>query len=268
MKYIVKKFDSLNEYSRYLKSDMSDLFKKYGHAASEECTKSFTGTSSFEEADNMLKFGDLENLKKIKAELSKIQVNGGGETKYTETYRSFVGYAPHVPSYVSGQPKTMLRKRVVRETDVKIVNIMYSSAASCGVDARDILETSVNVMNFIHSLEKQGYSVNLYTMIATSKGNETVSQIVKIKSSDDYTNLSKVVYPMVNPSFLRRHFFKFMEVTEGITNKDFCHSYGLPVYLKSEVQPIWEQVGIRIDYYFDFYEAEYQLKQYTKQINK
>lgn len=266
MKYIVKKFDSLNEYSRYLKSDMSDLFKKYGVSASEEGTKKFTGTSSFEEADNLLKFGDLDNLKKIKAELSKIKITGGGETKRTETYRSYVGYAPHVPSYITGQPKTMLRKRVVRETDVKIVNIMYSSAASHGVDARDILGTSVNVMNFVDTLEKQGYSVNLYTMIATRKGDETVCQIVKIKSSDDYTNLSKVVYPMVNPSFLRRHFFKFMEVTKGITNTDFCYSYGVPVYIQSDVQPIWEQVGVRIDYYFNFYEAKYQLNKYIKQM--
>lgn len=265
MKYIVKKFDSLNEYSRYLKSDMSDLWKRYGRESSKEGSKSFTKTESWDEAETLLKFGDKENLSKLQTKLAKVGLHGSGETKKVETYRSFVGYAPHVPSYVAGQPKTMLRKKVVRTVNAKVLNVMYSPVAAGSVDADDLLDASIKVMNFISSLEKQGYKVNLYTMITSRSGSETVAQIVKIKSSDDYTDLCKVVYPMVNPSFLRRHFFKFMEVTEGIKGRGFCGTYGFPIYNQSDVEPLWKQMGIRVDYYFNYYEHTYQLNKYTKQ---
>jgi hypothetical protein len=121
-------------------------------------------------------------------------------------------------------------------------------------------------MNFINNLEKQGYKVNLYTLISVVGRNECLSQIVKIKASDDYTDLAKVVYPMVNPSFQRRHNFRFLEVNPDITESSFCGGYGIPIYRKSDVENIWKQVGIRVDYYFNFYEAEYQLNKYTKQM--
>lgn len=267
MKYIVKKFDSLNEYSRYLKSDMSDLWKRYGRESSKEGSKSFTCTESWEDAESLLKFGDKENLSKLQTKLAKVGLHGSGETKKVETYRSFVGYAPHVPSYIAGQPKTMLRKKVVRTVNAKVINVMYSPVAAGSVEADDLLDASIKVMNFISSLEKQGYKVNLYTMITSRSGSETVAQIVKIKSSDDYTDLAKVVYPMVNPSFLRRHFFKFMEVTDEIKRRGFCDTYGTPIYSQSDVEPLWKQMGIRIDYYFNYYEHTYQLNKYTKQSN-
>lgn len=70
---------------------------------------------------------------------------------------------------------------------------------------------------------------------------------------------------MVNPSFLRRHFFKFMEVTTEIKERGFWGTYGTPIYNQSDVEPLWKQMGIRIDYYFNYYEHMYQLNKYTKQ---
>jgi hypothetical protein len=265
MKYIVKKFDSLNEYSRYLNSETSQLFKKYGYAASVSGSYKFTGTHSFDEAENLMKFGDKENLAKLQTCLLKVSLHGSGENKKVETYRSFVGYAPHVPSYVAGQPKTMLRKKVVKTVNAKVLNIMYNPTAHCETTAEELINVSIQIMNFINNLEKQGYKVNLYTLISVIGSKECLSQIVKIKSSDDYTDLAKIVYPMVNPSFLRRHFFKFMEVTDEIKGRGFCGTYGLPIYSQPEVEPLWKQMGIRIDYYFNYYEHTYQLNKVQKQ---
>ena len=267
MKVIVKKFDSLSDYSRYLTKPVSALFMKYGNESSRTGSKGFTQTESWDEAEQLLKFGDKENLAKLQTKMVRQGLKGSGESKRTETYRSFVGYAPHVPSYISGQPKTMLRKRVIRTTNAKVLNVMYSPVAHGGIDAEDLLEASLAVMNFVSSLEKQGYKVNLYTIITSQKRNQTVAQIVKIKASDDYTDLAKIVYPMVNPSFLRRHFFRFMEVTKEVTEKEFCRTYGVPVYEQHEVEPIWKQMGIRVDYYFNFYEYKTQLNKVQNQSN-
>lgn len=143
---------------------------------------------------------------------------------------------------------------------------MYSPIANCMATCEDRINTSIKVMSFISSLEKQGYRINLYTLISAYEGKECISQIVKIKSSDDYTDLAKMVYPMVNPSFQRRHNFRFIEVDPDITERGFCWGYGIPVYKEDEVKHIWESQRIKIDYYFSFYEAEYQLNKYTKQI--
>lgn len=259
MKYITKKFDSLNEYSRYLEQPLSNLFARRGTESSKRGSAKFTGTTSWDEAQMLLKFGDKENLAKLQTKMLKLGLKGSGETKRTETYRSFVGYAPHVPSYISGQPKTMLRKKVVRTTNAKVLSVLYNPTANGNVKAESLLDASIEVMNFVNSLEKQGYKVNLYTIICVRGYRETVSQIVKVKSSDDYTDLAKVVYPMINPSFLRRHFFRFMEVTEEVTEREFCRTYGVPVYEQYEVEQIWKQMGIKVDYYFNFYEYQSQL---------
>lgn len=264
MKYIVKRFDSVNEYSRYLNTNsMTDLFKKHGSECSKKNSAHFSGTSSWDEAEDLLRFGDKVNLKKLQAMSSKLNLRGTGESKKLETYRSFVGYAPHVPSYVSGQPKTMLRKKVVKTTNARVLNIMYSPCASAIESTSDMIKAAIEVMNFITGLEKQGYKVNLYTMIAATCKKESIAAIVRVKASDDYTDLAKVVYPMVNPSFLRRHFLRFEEVTDGLTEVDFCYGYGRPVYNKSIVEPLWKQLGIRIDYYFSYYEYTTQLKKYS-----
>lgn len=268
MKYIVKKFDSLHQYASYLnKAEMSSLFKLAGKEASKEGDLSFTMTSSYEEADNLLRFGDKENLSKLQTKLSKISLKGSGETKKVETYRSFVGYAPHVPSYISGQPKTMLRKRIIKTQNAKVLNIVYNPCAAACVGADELLEASIKVMNFISSIEKQGYKVNLYTFISTKNKQETVAMVCKIKSSDDYTDLAKMVYPMVHPSFLRRHFFRFIETNKEITERNFCYGYGTPVYDEHEANSIIKNMGVRCDYYISYYDHTYQLNKYTKQIN-
>lgn len=267
MKVIVKKFDNLSDYSRYLSKPVSALFQMCGRECSRTGGKSFTQTESWKEAEQLLKFGDKENFAKLQTKMVKQCLKGSGESKRTETYRSFVGYAPHVPSYIAGQPKTMLRKKMIRTTNAKVLNVMYSPVAHSGIDADELLNASLAIMNFISNLEKQGYKVNLYTIITTRKRHQTVSQIVKIKSSDDYTDLAKIVYPMVNPSFLRRHFFRFMEVTDEVTEREFCRTYGVPVYEQHEVEPIWKQMGIKVDYYFNFYEYRYQLNKVQKQMH-
>lgn len=265
MKYITKKFDSLNEYSHYLEQPLSNLFARRGTESSKRGSAKFTGTSSWDEAQMLLKFGDKENLSKLQTKLAKVGLHGSGETKKVETYRSFVGYAPHVPSYIAGQPKTMLRKKVVRTTNAKVLNVLYNPTANGDVKAESLLDASIEVMNFVNSLEKQGYKVNLYTIICARGYKETVSQIVKVKSSDDYTDLAKVVYPMVHPSFLRRHSFRFMEVTNEITDSTFCGGYGCAVYSRDSVEPIWKEIGLRVDYYFDFYEYKTQLNKVQAQ---
>lgn len=264
MRYIIKKFYSLHQYASYLNNaKRSALFELHDQEASKTGDKFFTMTESYEEANDLLRFGDRENLSKLqKMMTSKVTMKGTGEQVKVETYRSFVGYAPHVPSFISGQPKTMLRKKQIKTQNSKVLNIIYNPCASANVEADELLDASIKVFDFINSLEKQGYKVNLYTLIATKKREETVAMICKIKASDDYTDLAKTVYPMVHPSFLRRHFFRFIETNENITERAFCSGYGVPVYNESDCTELLKQLGVRSDYYISFYEYIYQINKY------
>lgn len=265
MRYITKKFDSLHQYASYLNNaKRSALFELHDQEASKTGDKFFTMTESYEEADDLLRFGDRENLSKLQKMITlKVSMKGTGEQVKTETYRSFVGYAPHVPSYVSGQPKTMLRKKIIKTQNAKVLNIVYNPCASANVDAEDLLNASIKVLDFINSLEKQGYKVNLYTLLSTRTREETVAMICKIKSSDDYTDLAKIVYPMVHPSFLRRHFFRFIETNKEITDRQFCVGYGTPVYLEQDTSSIIKNTGIKCDYYVSYYDHRYQINKYV-----
>lgn len=265
MKYITKKFDSLHQYASYLNNaKRSALFELHDQEASKTGDKLFTMTESYEEADNLLRFGDRENLAKLQKMMtsSKVTMKGTGEQIKAETYRSFVGYAPHVPSFISGQPKTMLRKQKIKTQNSKVLNIIYNPCASANVEADELLDASITVFDFINILEKQGYKVNLYTLIATKKREETVAMICKIKASDDYTDLAKTVYPMVHPSFLRRHFFRFIETNENITERAFCSGYGVPVYNESDCKNLITQFGVKCDYYISYYEHQNQINKY------
>ena len=50
---------------------------------------------------------------------------------------------------------------------------------------------------------------------------------VRIKSANEKMNISKLAFPLVHPSMLRRLFFRFIEVYPNVT-KPFTSGYGHP----------------------------------------
>jgi hypothetical protein len=65
-----------------------------------------------------------------------------------------------------------------------------------------------------------------------------------------------MVYPMVHPSFLRRHFLRFIEVTDEITDDEFVGTYGIPTKNKNEINEILKSANIKYDYYLNFYDIK------------
>lgn len=257
MKYITKKFDTLTQYSRYLNNKQENKLFANNTCVSKSYNKTgYSLTESYKDADDLLKYGDKENLKLIKAMILKQKLNGTGLAKKQQYYNDVVGYIPNVPNFVVGVPQNMINKRVVRYKNSKIVNIVYNPTVGVSVPAEDLRKVSVDVMNFISGLESKGYRVNLFTITSSYKKKETVSCIVRIKSSDEHTDLLKMVYPMVHPSFLRRHFLRFIEVTDEITDDGFVDTYGVPTKNKNEINEILKSANIKYDYYLNFYDIK------------
>ena len=217
-KVIFNKFDSVEQFSTWLQvTPQTAKGKEFDY--SNEISKSnteFTGTKSFEEAQELLKYGDKVNADKITATIQKIKAQGKGNETRNKLYNSPCGFMPIVPKVLAGDPQNMLAIRKERYNSTKVLNIAYNVAVDCTRTTEDLIKTAAKVANVIASLEKNGYRVNLY---AYSCGRDLkynyYSLLVKIKDSGKYLDTLRIAYPLVNPSFYRRHIFGYMERLKG-----------------------------------------------------
>ena len=214
-KVIFNKFNSVEEFSNWLQvTPQTAKGKEFNNSneISDYWTK-FTGTESFDEAQNLLKYGDKVNADKITATIRKIKAQGKGNETRNSLYNSPCGFMPIVPKVLAGEPNNMLaiKKQAYRST--KVINIIYSMSCSGSVPAVEILNNSAKLVEVICQLEKNGYRVNLYAgdNARFKKQDTHTAFIIKLKDSGKYLDPLKIAYPLVNPSFLRRHAFRWLE---------------------------------------------------------
>ena len=217
-KVIFNKFNSVEEFSNWLQvTPQTAAGKKFDY--SNEISKSnteFTGTESFEEAQNLLKYGDKTNAEKINATIRKIKAQGKGNATRNKLYNSPCGFMPIVPKVLAGDPQNMLAIKKQTYKSTKVINIAYNVAVDCTRTTEDLIETAAKVANVIASLEKNGYRVNLYAFSCGKGKRDTVySLLVKIKDSGKYLDTLRIAYPLINPSFLRRHILAYLERIKG-----------------------------------------------------
>lgn len=251
-KTIVHKWDSVGQFSRYLYTAQdAGVFKTSEKVAKKNGNKDWYGTASFEEADNLLRTGDRELFKRLQVREKQRGIKGSGIASKKQYFTDVCGFTPHVPNYVMGLPNNMINKKVVRYKSSKVVTVIYNPSAHCGIKTDEMIDASLNVINFVLGLERDGYKVNLYILHTAICGDESVLNLVRIKSSEDYTDKLKMVYPMVNPSMFRRHFLRCVEVS-GVTNEKFPNGYGRPIMDKAETEKVLKQNKIKYDYVFTF----------------
>lgn len=212
----------------------------------------FTTTACMESADYLFKYGDKANYEKIKKVADKISAKGTGTRQKRRVKASMVGCVPHIGNYLAGDPNNMINIVKERVSSSKIVNILYNPAVAWHVSASDIIEAGVKILSKIKAMESQGYRVNLYTLDigANRSRTEYVACAIRIKASDQYTDPMKLAYPLVNPSFTRRHGFKFIETESRITDRCFVSGYGVPITNEDQVKEILKGQAIKVDLYY------------------
>ena len=209
-----KIFDSLGDLSRYIKSTPrtkhNEAFSiKDSEAESTRDTK-FTGTASFAAADELLLNGYDAGVAALQNAIKKVSRN----YKVVTTIKNDVcGFIPNVGAYLTGEPRNMMNittRRVYAKS--KVLNFLVCVTVHGGVSSDTIIEINGKILQNVIELERSGYKVNLYVVdLTTYKKHESTCIMVKIKSSNECLNLLKVSYPLVHPSFLRRHIFAVQE---------------------------------------------------------
>ena len=218
-KDFLEKFESISEFQRAINTrEVHEFYKDI--LSSENATKTFTGTESYEEAENLLLHGD----KSIAAKLVECNGKRMNEAKKNTIYNSPVGFVPNIPNYLSGRPDNMFAVKTQTYKSCKVLNVCVNSAVSFDVTTKDIIAFNQKLLNVVYTLEKRGYRLNLYVGVVAEflRSKNIGACFIKVKDSGKLLNVTNVAYPLCNASFLRRHFFKWVE-TNG---KTFAGSYG------------------------------------------
>ena len=222
-------FNSLEEFYRYIcETPLNDTFR-FSRLASIESDERFTNTKSFEEACDLFKNGWTQMSETLK---NRLKVEGKFEPTLTsKNVQDVQGYHPIVPLYLMGVPNNMVSRKMVPMKQ-KIVTLNKSFDYNCRVKVEQIIDESIKALRIIQKLESQNYRVNLNIIIGVSGGigkhsDEKYFIKIRLKSANEKLNISKLSFPMVHPSMLRRLYFRFMEVYPGVSEY-FRTGYGTP----------------------------------------
>lgn len=269
MKQVIKKFESLGALSAFIASTpVNGWFAKNGVESSVDGSKGFTGSESFEAANNMMLQGWSEGAARVQK-----YMNAGvtGTAPKRVIYNSVVGFVPNVSNYLAGNPLNMINQRRVK-TPKKVVTIVYNSSVGYGVEAADIEKTAAALFNVVSGLEASGVRVELWVTSFSvnakighrtngkpyiiKTGSEFLFTAVKIKSAGQPFNLLKMIYPVVHPSFLRRHGFAIKERAglEGEPGGLEWYGYGSTVVSKPESVKACQTLRIPSDNVFSYYD--------------
>lgn len=222
-KAIYEKFESLTAFAAALDSrPMADWATKYQSSIDKSPQKTKAcATSSYQEANMLLLNGDKENAKKLVDAKKHHRVNISSVRRQNSVYNAPVGFTPNIPAYLTGTPNSMLNIHQVPKKNSKVITLVINCAASWQTSAEDIISFGANVVALIQLLETKGYRLNLYASSICyfeKSGKNKGLLLVKIKDAGKPLNVTNITYPLVNPSFLRRHGFAWTERQKNVDN--------------------------------------------------
>lgn len=214
-RYTYVEYTNIEEYFKMIKDKP---IARGRDNSSETGDSGWSGTSSLNEAINLMTKGDKESMKL----LTKTKTVTDAMFKDVEVHKpknvnSVEGHQPIVPHAIMGLPESMIKTERPPMNN-KVVNVFINSSASSGTDKEEIAFHGAMLLSAVQQLENNGYRVGLYVgKIAYMAGGEDITgHIVNIKPPMAPLNLLKYSYYLINPSFLRRTCFRIDEVEDKI----------------------------------------------------
>lgn len=242
----IKKFESLTALSAFIESTPANGYFKNHELKSIDGSEGFTGTKDYAAADEFLLHGWQAGAERVRAIMT---ATATATAERPRLFNSVVGYAPNIGRCLSGHPLNMYNKKRVR-VPARVVDIVYNCGVAGSVDASDIEETAAKLFNVIASLEWGGIRVNLWAVnCARNSEHNYYYFATKIKTASQPFNLLKMCYPVVHPSFLRRHYFAVIERAALPGN---WYGYGCVISLEKQKE-LTAAAGISTNNIFDYY---------------
>lgn len=231
-------YETFSEFEKMLKQPMISERDD----ASESGSSSFCGTRSWKQAEEFRMFGDKESAAAINRFKSKLD-NAMEKVvqEKTRNYNDVAGFQPIVPNAVMNLPISMInQKRVVKKG--KVIKLHCDMGFRAGTDKDDIAYRGALILSVIDEYERQGYRIELSAGVsAMGRGDKCVGFVFPIKQAGQPLNILKVAYYIVNPSFLRRTYFRFCEVETHIDN--ITSGYGQQTQDSSRLTTLQNFIG-------------------------
>jgi hypothetical protein len=245
-KYRIEHFKSIYEFESALASRPvnKDFNIKYGSAKNDT---EWTQTESYEEADSLLLNGWNKKIDELKGSLEKFSRKKGVQQRLTEN--NVVGFMPNVPRAIKGYPDSMLCHREINKTENKnTVHIIYSMGANGGTSGEQLLKAGLAVLKIAMILDKSNIRTKIDLVPFESYcGGDYIACTVGIKDYRQSFNFSKMAYPIANPSFFRRHGFRYLETLSGDLGKWSSGGYGGNTYGRDDTAEYMKQAGFAGD---------------------
>lgn len=204
----------------------------------------WSGTRTYEQASKLLLEGDSKSAELIRSTdiiRSPKRTNINRPTPTTGR----IGYMVHIPNYLKGLPNCMVCDKQVTHKQ-KVITIVVAGAVSWTWSAKKFAEVNAKVVTAIRMIEASGIRVNLLTLYSVYQPNEQIGALIKIKDASKYLSIEKMAYCMVNPAFFRRHFFRFLETRQELT-QNFPSGYGTIADIKICKEMLKDE-GIKFHY--------------------
>lgn len=236
-------FNSVADFSAALNGrELNHVFKDAGVESSKTKRESFTGTKDYKTADYLFNAGDASNLNKLQSVNFKNTPVDNQLKKLLQ--KSVCGGVPIVPLAVMGIPKNMLTS-VRRTTAARVVDIVYNITFSASISTNNIIKAGAKVASLVKCLEQRRVRVNLYVAFSSTEGTDkSVRTAIKLKEASAPLNMLRLAYPLINPSFLRRHMFRFLETVPAEIDEQFTQGYGRVEYFNDKSKQAFIKAGI------------------------
>lgn len=218
-------YNSLTEFYDYITNTPLNETFKWNRLSSVENDYSFSQTHSFEEATDLFKNGWQDMSEKL-TQMLKTEMGKMEKVMVSKNIISVQGYQPIVPLYLNGIPANMVSRKM-QPMKQKVITLNKSITYSGGTSTDTIIAESIKAMAIIKKLENQNYRCNLNIILGTEEPGKGYTIKVRIKSANERLNISKLSFPLVHPSMLRRLFFRFIETYPGVPGS-FRLGYGRP----------------------------------------
>ena len=222
----IREFNSLNEFNSYITDTPLNTAFQWKPLYSVEGSYNFTQTNSYDEAQELFKNGWNNMANELTKKLT-VKQNQVENAQVQKVIYDIVGFQASVPRYLQGIPTSMVNKKLVTVKQ-RAITLNKDVSYNCGISTEDIIEASIQTLHLIKKIEAQGIRVNLNLIWGDTAGNTKEVVKVRLKSANERLNISKLAFPLVHPSMLRRLLFRYLEVAPTVTEK-YTFAYGNPL---------------------------------------
>lgn len=229
LKIVKEHFSSISEMMNVLDKRPNNEIMKHCDSSSRKGDRDWYGTSSYEEASQLMRTGYTEILPKIKEGLAKSSIVVSKMFSPTDLRRPKnlpVGFIPHIPNSILNLPNSMIDIKISPQKR-KTLSILYVMAGHCGNTKEMWIKAGIALLTAIKIVERQGISISIDTVFyCGSEHEQTAMGSVRVKHFGQPLDIQKLCFPLANPSMFRRIGFKFLETTPVITDESFAYGYG------------------------------------------